>query len=409
MRGGRQMRSIFKNRAALILLLGLLLAAGIGWIDKREEQMTQIARNAPGQGAGEKEFLVDVSGQMEAYPLKLEIEEQKLTKAQRQECFTRAKEELDMRILGENASKDEITQALDLPEYLQDGQVEAVYRFSDYDIFHADGTIGQEPERPVVVEITAELVCQGEVCLYQFPVQAVPREKSAQEQLAEKLKSQVAAQNHQEDKVYVELPQEMEGREVVWRQKMGNRSLVMAFLGVAGAAGMILREKEEKKRRSQERERQMMMDYAEIVGKLSLLIGAGMNIPLAWEKIAFVYQEKRDRKETGKRYAYEEMLYTLHEIRDGTGEIQAYENFGNRCQLGAYRRLSAMLVQNVRKGAEGMQRLLEQEEWEAYEQRKAYARRAGEEAGTKLLFPMGIMLVIVLAILVIPAGMTLNI
>ena len=55
-----------------------------------------------------------------------------------------------------------------------------------------------------------------------------------------------------------------------------------------------------------------------------------------------------------------------------------------------------------------MQKLLEQEEWEAYEQRKTQAKQAGEEAGTKLLLPMGIMLVIVLAILVIPAGMTLN-
>ncbi len=63
---------------------------------------------------------------------------------------------------------------------------------------------------------------------------------------------------------------------------------------------------------------------------------------------------------------------------------------------------------NVRKGSKGMQKLLEEEEWEAYEQRKVRARQAGEEAGAKLLLPMGIMLVIVLVILVVPAGMTLN-
>lgn len=153
----------------------------------------------------------------------------------------------------------------------------------------------------------------------------------------------------------------------------------------------------------------MMIDYAGIVGKFSLLLGAGMNISLAWEKIAFAYQKKREQGQIEKRYAYEEMLNTLYEIRDGVGELQAYENFGIRCQLSIYRRLSVLIVQNVRKGAQGMQRLLEQEEWEAYEQRKAYARQMGEEAGTKLLLPMGIMLAIVLAILVIPAGMTLNI
>lgn len=395
-------------QAALILSVGFLLAAGTGWIDGKKEKETQIVRNEPGQGFQEKEFLVDVPGELEDYPLELEIEEKKLTKAQKEEYLEAAKKELDELILGENLSKDEVTQSLYLPEYLQDGAVEAAYQFSDYDIFHTDGTINQEPEKPVVVEVTAELTCQEKVCLYQFPVQVIPPEKTAPEQLAEKLKSIVSAQNRQTGEDYVSLPERVDGKEVSWRQKIGKRSLMMAFLGVAGAVGIILREKEDKKRRKAEREKQMMLDYAGIVGKFSLLIGAGMNIPLAWEKIALTYQKKRECGEMEKRYAYEEMLTTLYEIRDGAGELQAYENFGNRCQIGTYRRLSALIVQNVRKGAEGMQKLLEQEEWEAYEQRKVCARQSGEEAGTKLLFPMGLMLVIVLAVLVIPAGMTLN-
>ncbi len=407
-KGGRQMRSIYGNRVVLILFVGFLLAVGIGWLDKREEIKTKVARGEPGRGVQEKEFFVDIKGEMENYPLKLEIGEQKLTREQREEYLDRAKRELDLLILGENSSKDEITQALYLPEYLQNGVVEASYRFSDYDIFHLDGTLRQEPKEAVVVEVTAELICQEEVCLYQFSVQAVPPEKSSQQQIAEKLKALISTQNQEEGKDYVNLPEEVDGQTVVWRQKMGNRGLIVAFMSVAVAAGLIFHEKEVSKRKKRERDSQMMLDYAGIVGKFSLLIGAGMNIPLAWEKIALAYQEKREGKEVEKRYAYEEMLYTLHEIRDGMGELKAYENFGNRCGLGAYRRLSAMIVQNVRKGTQGMQRLLEQEEWEAYEQRKAHARQAGEEAGTKLLLPMGIMLVIVLAILVIPAGMTLN-
>lgn len=395
-------------QAALILAAGFLLAAATGWIDGRQERETQIARGEPGQGVVEKEFLVDISGEMEDYPLKLEIAEKKLTAAQRKEYLEEAEKELDALILGENPSKDEVTEALYLPEYLQEGAVEAVYRFSDYDIFHSDGTLRQEPERPTVVEVTAELTCQEEVCLYQFPIRVVPKEKSRPEQLVGKLEALVSAQNRQEDTDFVTLPAEVDGKAVGWRQKMGNRSLMMVLMGAAAAVGIFLREKEEIKRRQAEREKQMLMDYAGIAGKFSLLLGAGMNISLAWEKIALAYQKKRKRGEIEMRFAYEEMLNTLHEIRDGTGELQAYENFGNRCQLGVYRRLSALIVQNVRKGAEGMQKLLEQEEWEAYEQRKARAKQAGEEAGTKLLLPMGIMLVIVLAVLVIPAGMALN-
>lgn len=218
----------------------------------------------------------------------------------------------------------------------------------------------------------------------------------------------MAEQNEREDVSYVVLPDKLEGRKVTWRKHAINKSFVIVFLGAAVAAGLIFREKEAEKRQREKRERQLMMDYPGIVGKFSLLLGAGMNISLAWEKIALSYQRNRVSGETEKRYAYEEMLTALHEISEGTGELQAYENFGNRCQLATYRRLSSMIVQNVRKGSQGMQKLLEQEEWEAYEQRKAHARQMGEEAGTKLLLPMGIMLVIVLAVLVIPAGMSLN-
>ncbi len=398
-----------RKKVWLILIAGVLLAVGIGWFDGKERQITRISRNAPGEGAQVKEYLIDVSGEMDNYPLKLEVAEKRLTRAQRKEHLEKAKKELDSLILGDNASKDEVTKALHLPDYLQQGAVEAAYSFSDYDIFQPDGTLAAKPKQPTLVEITAELACQGERCLYQFSVCAVPEEKSNHELLAEKIESLISVQNEQEDSDYIALPQDVEGKKIYWHEETVNRSFVVLVLAAAASFAVVFREKEEKKRRKEEREKQMLMDYSEIVGKFSLLLGAGMNISLVWEKIALTYQAKRERGELQKRYAYEEMLYTLYEIRDGVGELQAYENFGNRCSLSVYRRLSALIVQNVRKGAQGLQKLLEQEEWEAYEQRKARAKQAGEEAGTKLLLPMGIMLVIVLAILVVPVGMSLGI
>ena len=133
-----------------------------------------------------------------------------------------------------------------------------------------------------------------------------------------------------------------------------------------------------------------------------------MNLSMAWEKIAAAYQSRRERKEVERREAYEEMVTVLNEIREGVGELQAFENFGARCDMNVYRKLSSLIVQNIRKGSRGLQRLLEEEEKEAFEQRKAEARKAGEEAGTKLLLPMGMMLILVLVILVVPAGLTLN-
>ncbi len=411
--GGRTLRFGNLNKkkvwqTALILAAGFLTAAFSVWIQGTEIGKSTIDRNEPGEGSQEREFLVDAKGELENYPIRLEIEEKRLTLNQKKEYLNQAKKELGQLILGENSSLEQVTEPLHLPEYLQDGAVEASYSFSDYTVFRVDGTLEQEVDKPVMVQITAELTCQKEILLYQFYVRVVPQKKSSQEKFAEKLADIVAKENQKEDTDVVILPEEEGGKKIVWKEEKQSSGFIIVFMSAVLAMGLLLREKENEKRKEAERRKQMLFDYSGIVSKLSLLLGAGMNISLAWEKIALTYSGKRERNEIEIRYAYEEMLSTLYEIKDGAGELRAYENFGIRCRLGVYRKLSSLIVQNVRRGAKGMQKLLEQEEWEAYEQRKTQAKQAGEEAGTKLLLPMGIMLVIVLAILVIPAGMTLN-
>jgi len=46
---------------------------------------------------------------------------------------------------------------------------------------------------------------------------------------------------------------------------------------------------------------------------------------------------------------------------------------------------------------------------QAFEDRKARARRLGEEAGTKLLLPMFLMLAVVLVIVIVPAFLSMQI
>ncbi len=397
------------QEAALALAAGFLLAAAVTVSDGGSGESRRVARNEPGKGTLEKEYEVSADGELEEYPIQVQVEERKLDAAERQAYFEKAKEELDAAVLGDNPSLDEVTSPLFLPETLQDGAVEAEYRFSDYDVFEPDGTLKADVEKPILEEVTAELTCQEETCLYTFAVRVVPREKTKRELLLDGIREELDVENGKTGSAYVELPQEMEGTALAWEEKTGNRGILMAFLGAVGAAAILLKEKEEKKKKDTERERQMMEDYPEIVSKLSLLMGAGMNISTAWERIAFAYREKQEQGEVGTRHAYEEMLATVYEKKEGTGELQAFENFGERCHLSAYRRLSSLLAQNIRKGARGMQRLLEEEERDALEEQKARARKAGEEAGTKMLLPMGLMLAIVLVILIVPAGMSLSI
>ena len=53
-----------------------------------------------------------------------------------------------------------------------------------------------------------------------------------------------------------------------------------------------------------------------------------------------------------------------------------------------------------------MKVVLEQEAEDAFEKHHALIRKMGEEAGTKLLLPMVMMLVVVIALIMIPAFLT---
>lgn len=90
------------------------------------------------------------------------------------------------------------------------------------------------------------------------------------------------------------------------------------------------------------------------------------------------------------------------------GELEALRRFGERNPLREYRKLALLLEQNLRKGTRELLAMLDREELLAFELRQNLAKKAGEEASTRLLLPMIGLLGIVMAILLIPAMMTMN-
>ena len=152
---------------------------------------------------------------------------------------------------------------------------------------------------------------------------------------------------------------------------------------------------------------EMAKDYPQIVSQLSILMGAGMSFRKALERIVDKYVSEL-KKGSSPKAGYEEMLKTYRKMTDGHGEIQALEELGKSCECKEYRKLSMMLVQNLRKGSRDLLDSLEKEEKNAFEMRKQMAIRAGEEASTKLLGPMAGMLLIVIVVLIVPAIMQMN-
>ena len=71
-------------------------------------------------------------------------------------------------------------------------------------------------------------------------------------------------------------------------------------------------------------------------------------------------------------------------------------------------KLASLLEQNRRTGTKNLKQLLEQEMITAWEEQKHTARRMGEEAGTRLLVPLFLMLAVVMVIIMVPALMAVQ-
>ena len=137
-----------------------------------------------------------------------------------------------------------------------------------------------------------------------------------------------------------------------------------------------------------------------------LLIGAGLSVRKVIERLVSEY-EKKCQRGGKKRYVYEELGVAMRQMHDGVSETKAVECFGRRCLLQQYLRFCSLITQNMKKGAEGMLAILETEAMDSLERRKEHALQLGEKAGTRLLFPMMLMLLIVMGIIMVPAFMTM--
>ena len=98
-----------------------------------------------------------------------------------------------------------------------------------------------------------------------------------------------------------------------------------------------------------------------------------------------------------------EIMYTINQIESGYSEFAAYEELGARLGLAPYSRIMNRISQNIRKGNKDLRKLMEEEVFLALNERRECVKKKGEEASTKMLFPMIILLGIVMVIVMFPA------
>ncbi len=385
-----------------MILFGTQMLSGIS--------ANEILRNSYGEGSKKEVYEVTVEGELENEPFVVEVEEQQYTQKETLEMFREMTEKLDRVILGENESFDRVEYDLNLVSGLEEYPAEIYWEINRYDLIDTEGHILEDykDETGQLLELRGTIEYAEESAVYTATVMVYPKAKSEKEKWMDALSQMIQSEEEKtrEQDVFV-LPDTLDDREIVWEKSKDMTGFYIIALGAVAAALIPLKRILDKREAEKKRKEQMLLDYPEIVSTFTLLLGTGMTLKSAWKRVTANYEE--EKTDRGKREAYEEMCFTYREIQGGIPEKEAYERFGERCGSVTYMKLGAMFSQNLRKGSKGLTELLEMESLQAFEERKSNAKRAGEEASTKLMAPMFAMLAVVLVMVVIPAFLSMQI
>ena len=284
------------------------------------------------------------------------------------------------------------------------------WELDSYEVLNLDGSIRKEKvtEEGTIVSLRGRLRCEDQESIYEANVRVLPEILSPARQWTEVLSQTIQSfQEKSRLENRKELPENVDGINLNWKEKKSSSVAVIPILTVISLILVYTAKDQELKKLVQERELELRRDYAQVVSKLVLLLGAGSALRMAWETMVADYQKKREAGGP-RRYVYEEMALACREMQNGVSEGRAYENFGLRCRLPCYLKLAALLEQNLKKGNRGLSGLLREEVAEAFEQRKELAREQGEKAATRLLFPMVLTLAVVMLLVLVPAGMSMQ-
>lgn len=388
----------------IICVLFIVLAVYVDATEHSVDENNRVIRASPGERGQSLELQLEAEDFFDGYHYKVEIPAQGVTQTEAEQYFEKARQEIDERFFEQGDCAEHVSHAVRMENRYVDRMVSAEWTFDSYQYIDIDGKLRENNLKDnAIVQATVLLTCGAYEQEYVFSFMIVPPEFTKEEQLLNDIESAVTAEGNRQGETYFQLPQKVDGVSLKWEEPKQHLLVKVLFFEIVIVVLLYFVEQEKKKTKEKERQDQMHLDYAEFVNKLLILLGSGMSLKQSLNRISARYFDKRQKNQTKERYLYEELLITNHEIEDGESERLAYQKFGERIGLNCYNRLIRILIQNLRTGSRGICELLGQEAAVALEERKALARKLGEEAGTKMLLPLIMMLGIVIAIIMVPA------
>lgn len=379
--GEEQYRSFYVEKLRLMLLV-VVIGTGLTllvWGKHRMEggELQEIPREEAGGGV--KKLQLEVKKGREKTKLFLEVEEQLLEEEEVvirvEQCMAEVEE------LLKTPSYAGITNVSELPEALEGYPFEILWR------------------RTGESSITGYFYYGDQMYSRVFVVS--PLENYQSTTMEEKIQKAIEQENVDTGKeAILRLPQRLEGEELSWKEVREDNSGLLLLLTLISAAGIYFLKDKDLHEDWQKRKNAMRRSYPMVLNKFVLYLGAGMTVRGSFMKIAQDWQKKG---ETDGGEIYQEMLYACNELNAGVSESMVYQRFGQRTGLEEYTRLATMLSQNLKKGNATLLLRLREESEKAQKENVHIKKKMGEEAQTKLLVPMIMMMTLVMVLVILPA------
>lgn len=229
---------------------------------------------------------------------------------------------------------------------------------------------------------------------------------SEEELLAYEMRSLISSLNDDQSVRRVRLPDHLRtGEQITWTVQRRTNTVVIAFAMILLTVFIYTRRLDPLEKLQRAQMDSVRRQLPEFVNRLVLLLGAGLVLSAAFERIV---EESRQTQSLQGDYFYGCMDSIYSKIKETNGSMQkefrAFARSGNSSCEGSrdLLRISNILSDNISKGVELTDKLQSESEalWLA---RKRSSEERGRLAETKLTMPLTVFLLVLVVVTVSPA------
>ena len=236
-----------------IIIFGCVYSKDNGKKLEKDEKGREILRRNESGKDELKNMKVKIDEKQE--DISISVSGKKYDEEELKNAFSEAEKEVEQAVLGKNKSLDEVRSDLNLITSVPEKNMKVSWELDRYDVMDIQGHLQQDnlSTEGTLIKLTVILTYEDEEERYEFYAKVFPSELSADKEEMRQLQEKVEeADKKTKTKDYIILPEQVNGKKVIWAYGVQTRAYGILVMGIGFAVFVIIsssqKEKEEKKK-----------------------------------------------------------------------------------------------------------------------------------------------------------------